>query len=482
MSTLSPLYPSSLSYRQLRLLIILLTPVVVAACATPMHCDEQAGEAYMDPRIGEPLLDEDGEPIPGSERFRVPGEETARSGHANPCLAMAPRLVEPPVPPAREVEEGASFADVRYRLEVVDEDGFSDNAEASTFRLRVRGTTPRVGGFDAGLAFQTLQIVGEPRFEDTTDRPGNFPTVRDPKDTAVSEGWGRFVSREDTFEVKLGRQAIRHDNERFIGSDSFRQLEQTFNAFGLRIGTGERARFLGQYIDRINTVLGPNHPDGLGRIDSRAAVLDLDTRIGDNRMGIYFHNLRFDEDEWESHRNYGLRLTGPVPWTETFSYRLEAAVQQGVRGEGPDDDLGYQHVKLKQELDDWSWYVGRERLGGDREWAFQTPLASLHEFNGKADRFLVTPEFGLIDVYAGVGFQRWGWDFDSRFHQFQVDQGSGRYGEELSLGAGRELWGPLRLNLGLSHYMGEDPDFYPGDEYAADRTRAWFSVSARFEP
>ncbi len=51
--------------------------------------------------------------------------------------------------------------------------------------------------------------------------------------------------------------------------------------------------------------------------------------------------------------------------------------------------------------------VGYELLGSDDGVAaFQTPLATLHKFNGFADQFLVTPAGGLQDIYfyAKAGF------------------------------------------------------------------------------
>ena len=57
---------------------------------------------------------------------------------------------------------------------------------------------------------------------------------------------------------------------------------------------------------------------------------------------------------------------------------------------------GYQQVGFR---------VGWERLSGsEREGQFQTPLATLHAFNGWADKFLSTPVNGIEDLYFRV---RW---------------------------------------------------------------------------
>ncbi|MDQ2068424.1 alginate export family protein [Natronospira bacteriovora] len=467
---------------RLSLMFLALT-LVVTGCASPVRCDEDREEPYMDPLTGEPLDMEGLAPRESrSERFRIPSEERADRSRANPCLAQAPRIIPPPTPVDREMEEGTAFADLRYRLEIVEDDDFRERAEASTIRLRLGGTTPRVRGFDAGVAFQTTQLIGEPRFEDTTGRIGDFPVVRDPLDTGVSEGWARYISREGVFEAKIGRQSINLDNERFVGSDSFRQLEQTFNASTMRIGQGEPVRFDAAFISRANRVLGPNHPDRFAaKADTEATILEYNQVFGDRTMGLYFHNMRFT-DERESHRNLGLRFHGRLPWSETLDFRAEYAHQEALRGEGPERDQSYTHFRLSQNREDWRWFVGREHLSGDRQDAFQTPLASLHTHNGWSDRFLVTPDFGLIDNYIGVETQRGEWDFEARYHDFKLDAGSSRYGQEFGLRAGREVFGELRLDLKLSHYDGGDPEFYFGDDYAGNSTRIWIGLSARFEP
>ncbi|EIL96107.1 putative lipoprotein, partial [Rhodanobacter thiooxydans LCS2] len=46
--------------------------------------------------------------------------------------------------------------------------------------------------------------------------------------------------------------------------------------------------------------------------------------------------------------------------------------------------------------------LGWEHLGGNGRHALQTPLATLHAFNGWDDQFGVTPAGGLEDRYVGV--------------------------------------------------------------------------------
>ena len=76
--------------------------------------------------------------------------------------------------------------------------------------------------------------------------------------------------------------------------------------------------------------------------------------------------------------------------------------------------------------------AGWERLGGSpARGQFNTPLATLHPFNGWADKFLVTPADGLDDLYVRMigdaGRVRW----TVSYHDFSAATGNARHGREL---------------------------------------------------
>jgi len=74
--------------------------------------------------------------------------------------------------------------------------------------------------------------------------------------------------------------------------------------------------------------------------------------------------------------------------------------------------------------------LGYELLEGNGTKSFQTPLATLHAFNGWADVFLSTPVNGLKDAYLGAGTALYGVKLDAVYHDYRADQGSARYGAE----------------------------------------------------
>ena len=79
---------------------------------------------------------------------------------------------------------------------------------------------------------------------------------------------------------------------------------------------------------------------------------------------------------------------------------------------------------------------GYEKLGAQGGKAFQTPMATLHKFNGWADLFLTTPANGIEDFYAGLSYKLPqvkalpGLNAAVTFHRFESDTGSLHYGDE----------------------------------------------------
>ncbi len=78
--------------------------------------------------------------------------------------------------------------------------------------------------------------------------------------------------------------------------------------------------------------------------------------------------------------------------------------------------------------------LGWERLEGRRGGGpFRTPLATLHKFNGRADRFLATPGEGLDDLYVSLAGSVAGVAWAAALHDFGAESTSRDYGRELDL-------------------------------------------------
>ena len=119
------------------------------------------------------------------------------------------------------------------------------------------------------------------------------------------------------------------------------------------------------------------------------------------------------------------------------------------------------------------------RLNGNGAQAFQTPLATLHAFQGWADVFLTTPRDGLRDASATVSYTvahppvgRNG-VLTASWRDVHDADGSARYGGELDVSARLVLDARWALELKGAHFDGAVPAF-------PDRDKVWAAVDYRF--
>lgn len=78
--------------------------------------------------------------------------------------------------------------------------------------------------------------------------------------------------------------------------------------------------------------------------------------------------------------------------------------------------------------------VNYELLSGDGAGdRFTTPLATLHPYQGWADKFLNTPSDGIEDIYVTFVAKPFGAKFVAVYHDYNSDNDSYDYGSELNL-------------------------------------------------
>lgn len=372
------------------------------------------------------------------------------------------------------------LADVRLRYETVDQAGFGANADALTFRLRagaelstsdwsllgeVEGTSPLSEKYDSGLNGRT-----------------RYPIVADPENIELNRLQIQYKGLAKTL-VTLGRQRINIEDQRFVGAAGWRQNEQTFDALRIESspvgklkldltyswsvrtiwgidGTGVRPQSIGG--NNVFTTL--SHPTPLGTLSGFAYLVDQD------EASIQGYRL--------SSQSYGLRLAGSRALAKDakLTYALSYARQWDYHRNPNDYSADYWLVELGLEVGALKLGLGNEGLGADGGVAltsFQTPLASLHKFQGWADKFLTTPPNGIRDWYASAGY---GWKgimgLDALnavvvYHRFDSDRLSLNYGDEVDamVSAKKGRW------TATAKFAA-----YDANRFATDTTKFWLQL------
>ena len=150
-----------------------------------------------------------------------------------------------------------------------------------------------------------------------------------------------------------------------------------------------------------------------------------------------------------------------------------AADQRDSANNPVDYSANYWLASLSARFDGITLAVTETSLGADADAArgFQTPLATLHAFQGWADRFLTTPGFGIRDTQFTVSGTVFGANAQVHWHQYRSDTGSIDLGSEWNVQVARQI---DRYSLALKFAD------YQADQYSLDTRKLWFTISTGF--
>jgi hypothetical protein len=372
--------------------------------------------------------------------------------------------------------KGNPSLDLRYRFELVSQDGKEKNATVSTFRLRLGYTTGKFYDFNLHLDMETIQVLGSENYDNTDNSKIEYPIVADPADTELNQVFLAYTGVPDTV-FKLGRQRIKIDNDRFIGNVGWRQNEQTYDAFQTINTSVSNLTIILAYITNVNRVFGQHHST-LSDLNMNAGILNFRYDFSLGGLSAYGYFLDNKDSPASSHRTLGLRFAGSHSFTESTKalYTLEVATQ-GEYKDGVDlIGASYYLVELGLAWNKLTVKGGYEVLGSEGIIGFATPLATLHAFNGWADKFLSTPSDGLTDLYFQLDYKLKvrGKPTALRavYHKFDSDNASISYGNEIDF----QLLYTLDKNSSLIlKYAG-----YYADMHASDTTKFWAGFQYKF--
>lgn len=349
------------------------------------------------------------------------------------------------------VANGEVTIKLRYRFENVEQDGISKDAHASTLRTVLNYATQPLHGFQAVIEFEDVRAIGDEAYNDTLNGEPR-PVVADPEGTELNQGFLNY-DLNGHGDARLGRQRITLDNHRFIGNVGWRQNEQTYDAVSVDHALGEHGHVFAAYLDNVNRVFGESSPAGDARMGSILLNASFETDYG--KLTGYWYDLDYDDAVTLSTSTFGGRFAGSAGDETKLLYALEVAMQEDT-GDNPNSvDADYANAELGLGLPAVTIKVGMESLsGGTGGDMFTTPLATLHAFNGWADKFLNTPAGGLEDSYVSASAELAGGTAVAVYHDFQGEtSGSGDYGTELDLAYSRPVGERVTWGVKYANYM-----------------------------
>jgi hypothetical protein len=359
---------------------------------------------------------------------------------------------------------------LRYRYEGVDDDALSRDADAHTARLRAGYTFAFGGGWSALLEGEGVAELND-RFNSGANGETSYPTVIDARALEINQAWVDW--RGADLGTRVGRQMIVLDNARFIGNGAWRQNMQTFDAVQLQWKPSAAWDVQAFYLDAIQRSAGDNARDRLARerdLDGR--LLRVSRIVPGGNVAAYGYWVEDEDVAAASTRTLGLRWSSAWALNPTWKLglTLEGATQQPW-ADAAGGRTGYALLEPRLERGPLVFKAGFERLGAGSGRAFQTPLATLHAFNGWADKFTTTPINGLEDRYLSaqgtftMAGKAASWQVMA--HDFQSDRGAD-YGTEWDASLALTLRPGLVALAKLADYQ--------SDGFARDTRKLWLQL------
>lgn len=392
------------------------------------------------------------------------------------CLLLAANAAQAESTLADAITEGSFYADFNLRHEDVEQDDALGEAAALTLRSRLGYRSGDLNGFSALLEVEDSRIMfGQDEFSvgPTGFNPGEYAVIADPETTELDQAMLQYTKEGSGLVMKLGRQLLSYDGERFVGSVGWRQDRQTFDAAAIEYAPMSNLQLKYAFVDQRNRIFADE-----ADIDSTDHLFNLAYQVPLGRIGAYAYLLESDDAPDNGIDTYGVSFSGARPLSgPTLLYALEYATQESTTP-GLRYDADYALAEFGVKWPSLTVKAGYELLGSDDgAYGFATPLATLHKFNGWSDMFLATPASGLVDRYITLSGKLVNFGYTVFYHDFSADDavaGADDFGDEIDLLVTRQFAQHYTIGVKYAAYDAGDPAAARVD---TDKLWAWFTAS-----
>ncbi|MFM5930168.1 MAG: alginate export family protein [Novosphingobium sp.] len=399
----------------------------------------------------------------------------AATALAAPVALAHPALAAPGDPV--KIGGGLSLdpiVDMRLRYENVDQP--ATNADAVTLRVRAGAELKHASGLSLlAEAEGTIGVVNDYNafpfaIADSQRRPA-YSVVVDPMNVELNRLQVQYKSKP--FTATIGRQRINLDDQRFVGSVGWRQNEQTFDAVRAEASVGP-VSLDATYAISQRTIFGVDAGPRTA-YDGDFVFLGAGAKLGPVNLKAFGYLLDFDAKEqagalattnadtqtWGARATAAFKLAPKTTLNFAASYARQSDYQDNPVNYGVD----YIAAEAGLAFGLVGVTAGFEMLGSNGTRSVQTPMATLHKFQGWADLFLTTPAAGIEDYYGGLSYKFTGvkalpgLNAAVTYHRYESDFGSVHYGAEWNASIGFKL---KRVSV-LAKYADYDADLFGSD-------------------
>ena len=375
------------------------------------------------------------------------------------------------------VSNGKVNFDFRYRYEFVDQDGLEENARASTLRSRLTYTSASLRGISFLTEFDNVTSIGSERYNSTENGNIQYPVVADPTGTEVNQAYLKYSG--DSAGGIYGRQRILQSNQRFVGGVGWRQNEQTYDGARVTWKQADAFKLDYSYVYNVNRIFGPDDGANPANLHGENHFLYGDWNITNkHKIAGFAYFLDFDNQSgYPSGKNadnssdtYGVEYNGDL---DLLKLHAAWATQSDAGSSTLDYDANYYVIDVSGKAAFLTLGAGYEVLGAGDGVGFKTPLATLHKFQGWADKFLATPEDGIEDIFVSVAGVVGPVKLQAVYHDFSAEESNANFGKELDLAGTWAVSKRFSTQLKFANFSTDNKARY------ADTTKAWLTLQLK---
>lgn len=373
------------------------------------------------------------------------------------------------------LREGDLLFELRPRYTWVDQDGLPEPAHWGSVRTVLGWKTLEYRGFSAvaeGINVTRFSASGGIAYTDTPSytgatafgsyaglSTGYYPLIEDPDATDFNRLYLEYVGLPHTL-VRVGRQLVRIDNQRFIGDYDFGQLPQAFNGVLLENSSLPQSRLTLGYFTRVRNAFAVQTQTQTIALNAHfepwpvlklAAYAYLQDQPRTGSVTGFADN---------SNQIFGGRLWGGWRIGDALEllYSAELAEQSSYAGGNALIEAPYRRVGAGAVAGGAYLRVDWELLGSNRGlYGLQTPLGSTALFTGRVNMFATTPTRGLVDLRVHAGVERWRGKLRVEYHSFRSDFADWDLGSEWDVGLEWSFTAQLSARADYGDYRAGDP-------------------------
>ena len=328
-----------------------------------------------------------------------------------PASQGEPKIASKSIEGFNILEDFTFKGQIRPRYEMANVDNLTSvAANALTVRthLSVTAGLLEVEGLSATVGVQSINNLGYTDYSS----PGNivlnndgkpYDVIDDPQAAMITEASLNYKAGKTA--LHAGRSQLNLDNQRFIGTVGWRQLERSYDTLSATNTDIENLELMAAY------VYGYAGVTNVATTETSSVILHAKYKLAD-ALAI----TAYDYMIASQHDTMGIALTGASDLSSVkLDYRAEYAIQKDASMEyqikDTKADASYYNLDLGANFSGILAGINYEVLSGtdgvDNKTNFNPMLGTNHKFNGWADVFYVGnagPTGGLKDFNLRLGY------------------------------------------------------------------------------